>query len=76
MEEALNEATVAGVRETAHAACYERDEAKQCPCSGYYTRNLTTASSDATLHVHCLNGDGYREVLGAAEDMNEHRPVG
>ena len=45
------------------AARYERSEARQGHRSGHYDRNLTTTSSDVTLHMPRLKGVSFETAI-------------
>ena len=56
VEETLNELLEKEAESLTQAARYERSEARQGYRSGHYDRNLTTTSSDVTLHVPRFKG--------------------
>lgn len=53
-EETLNDLLEQEIEQLTQAARYERNEARQGYRSGHYDRNLTTISSDVTLHMSPL----------------------
>ena len=65
--------------ELTNAAKYERTNSRKGYRSGHYTRKLQTTSGNISLKVPKLKGiphsprNGYREVIGAAEDMKEDK---
>ena len=63
MDETLNELLKAEAEKLTQAARYERSEARQGYRSGFYIRNLTTASNDVTQHVPRLKGVSFETAI-------------
>ena len=62
-EETLNELLEKEAESLTQAARYERSEARQGYRSGHYDRNLTTTSSDVTLHVPRFKGVPFETAI-------------
>ena len=63
VEETLNELLEKEAESLTQAARYERSETRQGYRSGHYDRNLTTTSSDVTLHMPRLKGVSFETVI-------------
>ena len=63
VEETLNELLEKEAESLTQAARYERSEARQGYRSGHYDRNLTTTSSDVTLHVPRFKGVPFETAI-------------
>ena len=63
VEETLNELLEKETESLTQAARYERSEAQQGYRSGHYNRNLTTTTSDITLHVPLLKGVSFEQAI-------------
>ena len=63
VEETLNELLEKEAESLTQAARYERSEARQGHRSGHYDRNLTTTSSDVTLHMPRLKGVSFETAI-------------
>ena len=63
VEETLNELLEAEAEKLTQAAQYERNEQRHSYRSGYYSRNLTTASGDVTLKVPKRKGISFETAI-------------
>ena len=63
VEETLNELLEAEAKKLTQAARYERSEARQGYRNGHYDQNLTTTSSNVTLHMPRLKGVSFETAI-------------
>ena len=63
VEETLNGLLEEEAKRLTQAAKYERNEVRQEYRRGHYSRNLTTASGDATLQVPRLKGISFETAI-------------